>query len=75
MLEFLNLKYPGITSITEVPIIKALTQHRTYLAEQGVRTTTTNYKLDINQQNIPVHANSYYVTNLKQFFVNNLKMV
>lgn len=67
MLGFLNLKYPGITSITEVPIIKALTEYRTYLAEQGVRTTTKNYKLDISQQKIPVHANSYYVTNLKQF--------
>ncbi|OKL38238.1 tyrosine-type recombinase/integrase [Domibacillus mangrovi] len=67
MLGFLNLKYPGIMSITEVPIAKALTEYRTYLTEQGVRTTTTNYKLDINQQKTPVLANSYYVTNLKQF--------
>ncbi|EAE3020093.1 transposase, partial [Listeria monocytogenes] len=54
-------------SITEVPIKKALSEYRTYLAEQGIRTTTTNYKLDINQKKIPVYANSYYVTNLKQF--------
>lgn len=67
MLGFLNLKYPGIMSITEVPIEKALMEYRTYLTEQGVRTTITNYKLDINQQKIPVLANSYYVTNLKQF--------
>lgn len=67
MLRFLNLKYPGITSITEVPIKKAMAEYRTYLAEQGVRTTITNYKLDVNQQKIPVLANSYYVTNLKQF--------
>ena len=31
MLGFLNLKYPDITSITEVPIVKALTEYRTYL--------------------------------------------
>ena len=67
MLGFLNLKYPDIRSITDVPIKKALTEYRTYLAEQGVKTTTTNYKLDINQKKIPVYANSYYVTNLKQF--------
>ncbi|HHQ0073805.1 TPA: site-specific integrase, partial [Listeria monocytogenes] len=67
MLGFLNLNYPDITSITEVPIKKALSEYRTYLAEQGIRTTTTNYKLDINQKKIPVYANSYYVTNLKQF--------
>ena len=67
MLGFLNLKYPGIMSITEVPIEKALTEYRTYLTEQGVKITTTNYKLDINQQKIPVLANSNYVTHLKQF--------
>lgn len=67
MLGFLNLKYPGIKSITEVPIEKAMMEYRTYLTEQGVRTTITNYKLDVNQQKIPVLANSYYVTNLKQF--------
>ncbi|EKP3956016.1 transposase, partial [Listeria monocytogenes] len=67
MMGFLNLKYPNITSITEVPIKKALTEYRTYLTEQKVKTTTTNYKLDVNQQKVTVHANSYYVTHLKQF--------
>lgn len=66
MLGFLNLKYPDITSITEVPIVKALAEYRTYLVEQGVKSTTKNYKLDINKNKISVQANSYYVTNLKQ---------
>lgn len=67
MLGFLDLKYPKITSITEVPIDKAMTEYRTYLVEQGVRITTTNYKLNADQEKISVQANSYYVTNLKQF--------
>jgi integrase len=67
MLGFLNLKYPKINSITEVPIEKAMTEYRTYLVQQGVRTTTTNYKLNSDQEKIAVQANSYYVTNLKQF--------
>lgn len=67
MLGFLNLKYPKINSITEVPIEKAITEYRTYLVQQGVRTTTTNYKLNSDQEKIVVQANSYYVTNLKQF--------
>ncbi|CAK6476445.1 tyrosine-type recombinase/integrase [Bacillus sp. EB93] len=67
MLGFLNLKYPNINSITDVPISKAMTEYRTYLSERGVRTTITNYKLDVNQNKVPVLANSYYVTNLKQF--------
>jgi hypothetical protein len=29
MLDFLDLKYPNITSITEVPIKKAMTEYRT----------------------------------------------
>ena len=36
MLDFLDLKYPSITSITEVPIEKAMTEYRTYLTKQGV---------------------------------------
>src|SRR5690625_7350568 len=67
MLDFLDLKYPSITSITEVPIEKAMTEYRTYLTKQGVRITTTNYKITANQEKTPVKANSYYVTNLKQF--------
>ncbi|HDB5276382.1 TPA: hypothetical protein O6Y47_002698, partial [Staphylococcus aureus] len=67
MLDFLDLKYPSITSITEVPIEKAMTEYRTYLTKRGVRITTTNYKITANQEKTPVKANSYYVTNLKQF--------
>lgn len=67
MLGFLNSKYSSINSITEVPIEKAMTEYRTYLVEQGVRTTITNYKLNADQEKIEVKANSYYVTNLKQF--------
>ena len=67
MLGFLNSKYPNIESITEVPIEKAMTEYRTYLIQQGIRITTTNYKLNANQEKIAVKANSYYVTNLKQF--------
>ncbi|WHY31913.1 tyrosine-type recombinase/integrase [Bacillus wiedmannii] len=67
MLGFLNLKYPNIKSITEVPIEKAMTEYRTYLIQQGIKITTTNYKLNANQEKIAVKANSYYVTNLKQF--------
>ncbi len=44
-----------------------MTEYRTYLTEQGVRITTTNYKITANQEKIAVEANSYYVTNLKQF--------
>ncbi|HDG1015153.1 TPA: phage integrase family protein [Staphylococcus aureus] len=67
MLDFLDLNYPSITSITEVPIEKAMTEYRTYLTKRGVRITTTNYKITANQEKTPVKANSYYVTNLKQF--------
>lgn len=67
MLGFLSLKYPNIKSITEVPIEKAMTEYRTYLIQQGIKITTTNYKLNANQEKIAVKANSYYVTNLKQF--------
>ncbi|WP_088033234.1 tyrosine-type recombinase/integrase [Evansella clarkii] len=67
MIGFLDIKYPNITSITEVPIDKAMTEYRTYLIEQGVKITTTNYKITTNQEKIAVEANSYYVTNLKQF--------
>ncbi|WP_052998216.1 site-specific integrase [Staphylococcus aureus] len=67
MLDFLDLKYPSITSITEVPIEKAMTEYRTYLTKRGVIITTTNYKITANQEKTPVKANSYYVTNLKQF--------
>ncbi|MBY0222527.1 tyrosine-type recombinase/integrase [Sporosarcina aquimarina] len=67
MLDFLDSKYPNIASITEVPIEKAITEYRTYLIEKGVRITTTNYKITANQEKIAVKANSYYVTNLKQF--------
>ncbi len=45
--------------------IKTYCYHlKLFYAEQGVRTTITNYKLDVNQQKTPVLANSYYVTNL-----------
>ncbi|AWQ68210.1 putative transposase B domain protein [Staphylococcus aureus] len=50
MLDFLDLKYPSITSITEVPIEKAMTEYRTYLTKRGVRITTTNYKITANQE-------------------------
>ncbi|KAA6466185.1 MULTISPECIES: tyrosine-type recombinase/integrase [Bacillus cereus group] len=66
MLIFLELEYPNIKSITEVPIEKALMKYRAYLTEQGVKTTVTNYKLDGKQNKIPISGNSYYVTNLKQ---------
>src|SRR5690625_2247061 len=39
----------------------------TFLSDSGVRITITNYKIDSNQKKIPIKANSYYVTNLKQF--------
>lgn len=67
LLDFLNLKYPNITTITEVPIEKAMTEYRSFLVSRGVRITTTNYKLNANQERIPIKVNSYYVTNLKQF--------
>ncbi|PDY79738.1 transposase [Bacillus cereus] len=67
MLGFLNLKYPNISSITEVPIEKAINEYRTYLIELGVKTTVTNYKINANQEKTAIKANSYYVTNLKQF--------
>ncbi|HDR3436016.1 TPA: transposase [Bacillus thuringiensis] len=65
MLGFLDFKYPNISSITEVPIEKAMNEYRTYLIEQGVKATITNYKINANQEKIAVEANSYYVTNLK----------
>src|SRR5699024_6425289 len=67
MLQCLNQKYPNIGSITEMSIDKALTEFRTFLVDNGVKATTTNYKLDSNNNKIKVEANSYYVTNLKQF--------
>lgn len=67
MLQFLNQKYPDIQSITEIPLDKALTEFRSFLIDNGVKATTTNYKLDSNNNKITVEANSYYVTNLKQF--------
>ena len=38
-----------------------------YLVKQGIRTTTTNYKVTAKQERIKVEANSYYITMLKQF--------
>jgi|SRR5690625_248 len=67
MLDFLDQKYPNIKTITDVPIAKAMTEYRTFLSDAGVRVTITNYKIDSNQKKIPIKANSYYVTNLKQF--------
>lgn len=67
ILGFLDLKYPNIDSITEVPFDKAMMEYRTYLVQQGVRITTTNYKINGQQEKIAVEANSYYVTNFKQF--------
>src|SRR5690625_3453469 len=67
MLDFLDQKYPNIKTITDVPLAKAMTEYRTFLSDAGVRVTITNYKIDSNQKKIPIKANSYYVTNLKQF--------
>lgn len=67
MLQFLNQKYSDIQSITEISLDKALTEFRSFLIDNGVKATTTNYKLDSNNNKITVEANSYYVTNLKQF--------
>ncbi|MDP7990394.1 tyrosine-type recombinase/integrase [Bacillus sp. MHSD_36] len=67
MLDFFDLKYPDISSITEVPIERAMTEYRSFLITKGVRITTTNYKITANQEKIAIQANSYYVTNLKQF--------
>jgi hypothetical protein len=38
------------------------------LTEQGVRITTTNYKITANQEKIAVEANSYYVNNLNNLW-------
>lgn len=67
MIGFLNSKYPDIQSITDLYLNETLTEFRTYLIEKGVRPTITNYKLDSKNNRIAVEANSYYVTNFKQF--------
>lgn len=67
VIQFLNQKYPKIGSISELSLDKALTEFHTFLGDNGVKATTTNYKLDSNNNRISVEANSYYVTNLKQF--------
>lgn len=67
MFEFLDLKYPNISSITEIPIERALMEYRTYLVEQGIKTTVTNHKIMANQEKTQRKANSYYITCLKQF--------
>lgn len=66
MLKFLILNYPHIKSITEIPIETALSEYRRYLVQQGIRITTTNYKVTAKQERISVEANSYYITMLKQ---------
>lgn len=67
MIRFLDLKFLNISSITEVPIEKTLMEYRTYLIEQGIKTTITNHKIMANQEKTTWKANSYYVTMLKQF--------
>ncbi|WP_209000389.1 tyrosine-type recombinase/integrase [Paraclostridium bifermentans] len=67
LISFLSKKYPNITSISEVPLEKALIEYRTFLIDKGISTTTENKKINSNQEIIKVKANSYYITNLKQF--------
>lgn len=67
LIKFLNKQYPNIKSISEVPLNKGLDEFRVYLEKSGVKSTTTNYKLDGNNNKIKIKANSYYVTNFKQF--------
>lgn len=67
MLKFFISRYPDVKTITEIPIEKALSEYRMYLVKQGIRTTTTNYKVTAKQERIKVEANSYYITMLKQF--------
>lgn len=67
LIKFLNKQYPNIKSISEVPLNKGLDEFRVYLEKSGVKSTTTNYKLDGNNEKIKIKANSYYVTNFKQF--------
>jgi len=66
MLKFLDLKYPKIKSITEVPIKKAIAEYKTYLESEGIQTVVTNYKLDKNQNKVTTFAHSYYITALEQ---------
>lgn len=67
LIGFLDERYPNIGSISEVPLEKALIEYRTYLTERGIKITTTNKKLNKFQETIFVEADSYYITNLKQF--------
>ncbi|WP_144525370.1 tyrosine-type recombinase/integrase [Bacillus sp. DE0042] len=67
MLDFLSVKYPNLSSITEVSVEKSLMEYRTYLIESGIKTTVTNKKLNEKQEKVEIKANSYYVTALKQF--------
>lgn len=67
LIEFLSKAYPNIGSISEVPLKKSLIKYRTYLVDKGIKITTTNKKLNSSQDMITVEADSYYVTNLKQF--------
>jgi integrase len=67
LIAFLDKTHSHIGSISEVPLEKAMFQYRTYLVDKGVKITTTNRKLNGSQEVIDVEADSYYITNLKQF--------
>jgi hypothetical protein len=67
IVKFINHQYSDIHSITQVSLQSALIQYRTFLVGIGGRITTTNYKLTSSQEIVPIKANSYYVTLLKQF--------
>ncbi|WP_375292991.1 tyrosine-type recombinase/integrase [Clostridium estertheticum] len=67
LIEFLDREYPSIGSISEVPLEKAIIQYRTYLVDKGIKITTINKKLNLRQEMITIEADSYYITNFKQF--------
>ncbi len=67
-LKFFISRYPDVKNYSEIPIEKALSEYRMYLVKQGIRTTTTNYKVTAKQNVLKLKANSYYIfTMLKQF--------
>lgn len=67
LIGFLDTNYPDISSISEVPLNRAITKYRMYLLEKGIKITTINKKLNSKQEIIKVEADNYYITNLKQF--------
>lgn len=57
-MRFLDLKLLNIPSIAEISIKKVLMDYRTYLIEQGIKTTITNQKIMANQEKASWKANS-----------------